>query len=384
MITVYVDPWNPELELDGLFDMAPRMVNRDGVLTCWGYLRDSCKAVGIHLHTADMMPQEGTSDGPFLCYNFGSLDGYLKYRLRRDIILGSIYLFEPPIGLVASRDLYLYLPELCRAYRRVYTTSPIEEINKCYGRDISNDRTLEFCYPQNHNKIIEPLWSNQNRKLLVMVNSYNYSPLRNREYYSERIRALGYFGRYGVIDLYGYRWNKITGNALGYLLRVAFDFYRRRSLARTREVPVVLKCQQAIKKVWLGPCVNAMYETLAQYEFSICFESMGIKGFLSEKLFDCLMVGTIPIYLGTPDVTERIPEDCFIDHRQFDSYADLHRYIIAMSPNEKQRRREAGREFFESEKFRPYSMAFFAERIITDVNSDIMNLSKGLVNSMLL
>jgi len=375
MITVYIDPWNTELARDGLFDPSKRAVNRDGVLNCWIYLRDACRSNGIDLHTADLMPQEGASEGPFLCFNIGSLAGYYRYRSRPDVILGSIYLFEPPIGLVSSRDLYLHLPELSKRYKRVYTTSSIEDINKCYRRTITSYKTLEFCYPQTRNSIIETLWSNPHRKQLVMINSYNYSPMRRDEFYTERIRALGYFGKRAAIDLYGHRWENIAGNIFRYFGRVIYDFLRRRNLARMREVPIVLECRHGISNAWLGPCVDALYETLSNYEFSLCYESMGIKGFISEKLFDCLMVGTIPIYLGAPDVPERIPKDCFVDRRQFGSYADLHHFIDRMSASEKRRRRESGREFFNSVDFRPYSMGHFAECFIGDVLTDWQYLS---------
>jgi hypothetical protein len=375
MITVYVDPWNAELARDGMFDRSKRAVNRDGVLNCWAYLRDESRSAGIDLHTADLMPQNGAPGGPFLCFNIGSLAGYHRHRSRPDVILGSIYLFEPPIGLVSSRDLYLHLPELSRRYKRVYTTSSIEEINRCYRRTITSHKTLEFCYPQARNSIIESLWSNSHRKQLVMINSYNYSPMRRNEFYTERIRALGYFGRCKAIDLYGHRWDNIAGSTSRYFGRVVYDFLRRRNLARMREVPIVLNCRREIRNVWLGPCIDALYETLSNYEFAVCYESMSIKGFISEKLFDCLMVGTIPIYLGAPDVANRIPEDCLIDRRQFDSYADLHHFIIKMSAGEKRRRRESGREFFNSVEFQPYSMGHFVDRFIRDVLTDWHGLS---------
>lgn len=370
-ITVYIDPWNPELYDDGLFDMSERPINRDEVLACWGYLHDVCEASGIHLKTADRIPPEGEDEGPFLYYNIGSLVGYKKHRLRSDIILGSIYLFEPPIGLVPAGDAYLHLPELSREFRRVYTTCPLDEINKCYGRVLAKSPIMEFSYPQTHDEIIRPLWNNVDRKPLVMINSYSYSPMRKYEFYSERIRAVGYFKKHGSIDLYGHRWNKITGNILSYIGRIGYDAYRRHNFARMRELPVVLGCRGKVREAWVGPCNNELYRTLSKYEYSICYESMGIKGFITEKLFNCFMVGTIPIYLGAPDVQERIPKECFIDKREFNSYSELNRYIMSMPIKEKLKRKNAGREFFYTEAFRPFSKNAFARRFLLDLTADV-------------
>jgi hypothetical protein len=321
------------------------------------------------------MPEQGSPGGPFIYANIGSIEGYERQKARTDLIRGSIYLFEPPIGLVRSQDLYLRLSELQRRFKRVYTTSPINDINGTYRKVITDRETSEFCYPQTRDNVIEHLWLNSDRKKLVMINSYNYSPMRRTEFYTERIRALDYFGKSGAIDLYGHRWDKLTGNPLTYFGRVAYDSLRRRNLSRLREIPIVLSCRRKIKNIWRGPCNDALYATLSSYQFSICYESMGIKGFISEKLFDCLMVGTIPIYLGAPDVADRIPEGCFVDRRQFDSYADLHRFIDGMPAAEKERRRECGREFFNSAEFQPYSMKHFAAVFIKDVLSDLRLIS---------
>jgi hypothetical protein len=51
--------------------------------------------------------------------------------------------------------------------------------------------------------------------------------------------------------------------------------------------------------------MQSKYEALATYRYSIVVESIRMDDYFSEKLIDCLSVGTIPIYWGSPSVYVR-------------------------------------------------------------------------------
>jgi hypothetical protein len=71
---------------------------------------------------------------------------------------------------------------------------------------------------------------------------------------------------------------------------------------------------------------------LSQYKFNFCLENThGIKGLISEKIFDCFEAGTVPIYFGAPDIKEHIPENCFIDYGLFTSLKELHVHLKEMN-----------------------------------------------------
>ena len=53
---------------------------------------------------------------------------------------------------------------------------------------------------------------------------------------------------------------------------------------------------------WRGPA-RSKSETLGRYTFALCFENMVLKGWITEKIFDCFYSGTVPIYLGAPDLS---------------------------------------------------------------------------------
>jgi hypothetical protein len=68
---------------------------------------------------------------------------------------------------------------------------------------------------------------------------------------------------------------------------------------------------------------------LAPYRFSIVVESVRMPGYFSEKLIDCLAVGTTPIYYGAPDITNWFTNLAVV---QFENAADL-RVILRNLPD---------------------------------------------------
>ncbi len=80
------------------------------------------------------------------------------------------------------------------------------------------------------------------------------------------------------------------------------------------------------------------FDTLRQYRFSLAFENIyhpvWSRGFFTDRMIDCLMCGTIPIYLGCYNVEDFVPAGCFIDYRQFKDNAELDSYLQDISQAE--------------------------------------------------
>ncbi|HED13200.1 MAG TPA: PqqD family peptide modification chaperone [Gammaproteobacteria bacterium] len=69
-------------------------------------------------------------------------------------------------------------------------------------------------------------------------------------------------------------------------------------------------------------------EVLSRYKFAIAFENSISPDYVTEKFYDPLLVGTIPVYLGAPNISDYAPgHDCYIDINDFNSPADLARYL---------------------------------------------------------
>jgi hypothetical protein len=69
-------------------------------------------------------------------------------------------------------------------------------------------------------------------------------------------------------------------------------------------------------------------ETIAAYKFSLAFENSVSRDYVTEKFFDPLVAGSVPIYLGAPNIAEFAPADrCFIDVADFPQPRALADYL---------------------------------------------------------
>lgn len=73
-----------------------------------------------------------------------------------------------------------------------------------------------------------------------------------------------------------------------------------------------------------GQTVNWLNDSKAEFQrkckFTICFESTSHYGFITEKITDAFFSDTIPIYFGSPNITEIFNKDAFINVTDFDSF----------------------------------------------------------------
>lgn len=174
-------------------------------------------------------------------------------------------------------------------------------------------------------------------------------PWMKSEIYVERLRAIGHFARHADFDLFGSGWER----------------------AKTKPERAV---NEQITKAWRGPLpYEQKLDKLATYKFYLCFENTVFPGYLTEKLFDCFFAGVIPIYLGDPDVEDRIPSSAFIDARRFASYADLDDHLRSMTAAQAAEHLEAADQFLRSDGFKPFTADYFADtavRVINDAAAD--------------
>ncbi len=73
-----------------------------------------------------------------------------------------------------------------------------------------------------------------------------------------------------------------------------------------------------------------------------------MKGYVTEKLFDCLYAGTVPVYWGAPDIETLVPPAAYVDMRKFKTYLEMLDHIQAMSTEQWQGMRETARQFLAS------------------------------------
>jgi hypothetical protein len=52
---------------------------------------------------------------------------------------------------------------------------------------------------------------------------------------------------------------------------------------------------------------------LRQYKFYLAFENAHVEDYVSEKVYEGIIAGTLPVYRGTPNIASFLPEQSFID-----------------------------------------------------------------------
>jgi alpha-1,3-fucosyltransferase 10 len=73
-------------------------------------------------------------------------------------------------------------------------------------------------------------------------------------------------------------------------------------------------------------------EAFARYKFTLSFENSLCTDYVTEKFFDPLLVGSVPVYLGAPNIDDFVPgEDAYIDVRAFSRPRDLAEYLLFLA-----------------------------------------------------
>lgn len=359
-IALYIDPPSHHFLSDRLFHSETVRFGGDQLMEPYAHLRTVLEARGIPVHTADLMPPE-TGDGINVFVAIGSLSRYRVVARRTDTILSAFFAMECPI---VEPSLYQALRRVRPYFKRLYSWSDSASLQRFTGEPLP---FTPFKWPQSFNDVHEAIWQQTRRKFLVMINSNKLPRLSWQELYTERMRAVAFFSRTGEIDLYGNAWDqpslRVGKTWLPYTL-IRLHRALLREWQRWRPDPLL----EAARHVYRGRA-ESKSETLGQYTFALCFENMVLKGWITEKIFDCFYAGTVPIYWGAPDIQEHIPENCFIDMRAFPNYSELRHYLRSLSEREIQAYRENARAFLRSPQFRAFSKDAFVElfrRMMTD------------------
>ena len=364
-VAVYIDPFSHHFEQDRLFDRRGDTGASDNALAPYVYLRDWFGERGVEMHTADLLQGVSPNGSTNVYLSFGIRHRYRQLARRPDVVVSSLFAFECPI---VEPDLYRELAPASQVFRRLLSFSTAEALAPFLTGPVALER---FQLPQYYEDVHAGIWERDERKFLVLINANKVPQLSLNELYSERLRALEFFSRYDEIDLYGLGWDG-PAFRVGRPSRLPGPVLRaRRPVLRAlhRLLPPRDDVGRAVRRTYRGP-TERKAETLGSYTFAICFENSILEGWVTEKIFDCFFAGTIPVYLGAPDIEEWIPPECFVDMRRFTDYAELRAYLHALTPSEIDAYRVAARDFLRSERFRPFTKRTFAERIGRIVSED--------------
>lgn len=183
----------------------------------------------------------------------------------------------------------------------------------------------------------------ENRKLLTSI-SGNKKSTHPDELYSEREKVITYFEKnyFEQFDFYGTRWDVQKHPSYKGLADRKTDVYHR-------------------------------------YRFAICFENMtNIKDYVTEKIFDCLVAGIVPIYYGADNIEEYVGKDCFVDYRKYHNLEELAKYLLSVDEEEYQRYLIAGKKVLHSNILEKFSGEEYARNVY-----DVIKVKKEFKVSLL-
>ncbi len=232
---------------------------------------------------------------------------------------------------------------------------------------VSKDRLIEVRTPNPLPRELKSSWTiptyEERQIFCCLIGSNRHANLLDsRELYSQRAKAIRWFEKYKphAFELYGNGW-RVPEKRLGFIGKMRYRL--------EKVIPFLMG--RPVFPSYRGPA-KSKQSVLLQAKFCICFENArDIRGYLTEKIFDCFFAGCIPIYWGEPNVEQWIPKECFIDFRKFKSYSSLVEYLETVTRTEFTAMQKAGQEFIQSERFKLHTSEAFAQSIIQKILVDI-------------
>lgn len=325
---------------DVVFDLNGPL-NRDGCLSCYDLLRKRMAAMGWESHTSDVYRRQSiVPDAVYFTsiptQPLESLLGNWTGKVKLFVFLSECSVIHPQ-----NWELNLHAP-----FDALFTwADEFVDNGKYYKVNFSNP--VPNCIEQ------VPFVS---RKFCAMIAGNKKSSHAN-ELYSERERVIRWFEQNypQEFDLYGIGWNAYSycsGDPVWKRLLGRVEFFQRFLFRRY--------------PLYRGT-VSEKVSVLKGYKFSVCYENArNVPGYITEKIFDSLYAGCIPVYLGAPDILKHVPEDCFIDRRKFFSESDLYSYMKAMPEQEFNARISAISRFVKKMQNGQFSDHYFAE-VVSEV-----------------
>jgi len=330
--------------------------DENNMLAPWREVKSRLANLGYDLVTADDNPVKDCSRIIFMdAVTLGERPPFakrLKWQLKR--LLGQkVDSFYPTRQLykegieAGMRDRMLFI---IWEGRSVYEQNFVESLWKKFDKILTWDDNLV-----DHDKFFKyflPIPPRDKRpdsvpfsqkKLLVNMSINRYSTYKH-ELYSIRRKSINYFesGYPNDFDLYGLRWDKAVQRLFPFLVKKR-------------------KTYRGIAEDKLG--------TFSRYKFCLCYENNGdANGYITEKIFDAMNAGTVPIYLGAPNIEEYVDRDTFIDRRHFKNDEELARFLTNMKEEGYNKYIEAGLRFIKSERYDKFLPGHLADSVIKALN----------------
>lgn len=313
-----------------IFDLSNPVLNRDNCLYPYFLLKEEFKKNNYDIVTCDLLE-------PALA----------------DIVLYNEMPKPFPIGIDPAKSfLMLFETELIRKdnwdfekhkfFKKIFTWN---------DKIVDGMKYIKFNFP-NELKITPPsLVGRRDFLTSISGNKTSHHPL---ELYSERLDTIKWFEKFhpDKLHYYGIGWD------------YPFDVRWQKLFKKLHFLNFIPKHKSPSMK---GKVAEKL-SVLRKYKFALCYENAKeIDGYITEKIFDCLFAGTIPVYWGAGNIKKYIPENCFIDRVKFKNNLELYEFLIHKTDEEILTYQKNIDFFLNSEKFKPFSNECFVETITKNI-----------------
>jgi len=225
--------------------------------------------------------------------------------------------------------------------------------------------SINFFFPYLCKPPVLPVGYSKRPQLVVMIANNKSISNFNNPYnnYAERVATIRWFERYFPNDfsLYGGNWNKTARvpSKLGKFIHI---------------MESLLPFNIFISKSWRGPIKNKS-DVLKNSRFSIVYENIrGQNNYITEKIFDAFRFGNVPVYWGAENISDLIPNNCFIDRRKFKSHFDLYYFLKDMKEEEYTKYQRSAKIFLNSKPAKIFSIDNFNKIIASQIIQDLQNI----------
>lgn len=325
------------LQGNKIFD---KELHRDDIYHRFNLLAVELEKKGIKLATCDI---HGLDESSFILYasNMPKLMPVGKQIDKAFLILSESEFIRPDN----------YDTSLHKYFKKIFTWN---------DQLVDSKKYFKLNYSHKFPDSIERV-SYKDKKLCVLIaGNKKARRMRSQDLYNEREVAIRWFERNAPnsFDLYGVGWNRhmFGGNIF---------------LRQLNRFSQLCRFYQLIFRTGYSSyrgVVENKISIMSRYKFSICYENAcGIPGYITEKIFDSFFSGCVPVYWGAPNVTEHIPESCFIDRRKFNSNDELYGYLKSMSEVRYQAYLDSIEAFLSSKDSNQFTSKGFVEMLMSEI-----------------
>jgi hypothetical protein len=197
--------------------------------------------------------------------------------------------------------------------------------------------------------------STQKKSVLTSMIAANKRSFSRLSLYRERVKILRWFESNDLssFNLYGYGWRKCP-------------IYISEKLFVINIISRLLKVPYFKLKSYRGS-VDDKSQVLGSTSFVFCLENSSETGYVSEKIFDCFCAGSVPIYLGAPNIFEIVPKDTFILYEGIRSLPNLLKSLKNMSAKEYSQYLKNISVYLDKKAIKDFSPETFAKTVVSHI-----------------